>query len=139
MTKVVEQICIIRAIETNGSNLTLSLEPKKQQCEGCNGRCAKMLKPTELIKIDQKISDYSLNEEVVLYMDKSHLRNLIISILGLPLFALLLIVILGTIFNFNEIQIIVSIFLSLLAIFALQVKYLNFSNQMNIKKYNKDS
>jgi ABC-type antimicrobial peptide transport system permease subunit len=70
-------------------------------------------------------------------MDKNHLRNLIIGILGIPLFALLSVVIAGTIFNFAEWQIILAIFLTLISIFICQVKYFENKHQLKVEKCQK--
>tara|TARA_Y100001960_G_scaffold297455_1_gene343878 strand:+ start:303 stop:719 length:417 start_codon:yes stop_codon:yes gene_type:complete len=138
MNNIVEQICIIRAVEDNGSNLTLSLEPKKQKCKGCDGKCAKMLKPEQLIEVPTNLKDLSVGEEVMLYMDKKYLRNLVFGILGIPLFALLVIVVLGSVLNFSELQIILAIFMTLISIFILQVKYFENKQQLRVEKVNKD-
>jgi hypothetical protein len=137
MKNIVEQICVIRAVKDNGSNLTLSVEPVKQKCPGCDGKCAKMLKPSELIEVSYDKHDVEVNDRVVLYMDKNHLRNLIIGILGIPLFALLSVVIAGTIFNFAEWQIILAIFLTLISIFICQVKYFENKHQLKVEKCQK--
>lgn len=134
MKNVVEQVCIVRAVKNSGSNFILSLEPKKQKCKGCDGKCAKMLKPVEYIDIAYHKDDLKVNDEVMLYMDKNYLAKLVFQVLGLPLLTLLGIVILGTIFNLSEVFLMASIFISLSVLFFLQVKYLKIEKQLKLKK-----
>ncbi|HAG53103.1 MAG TPA: hypothetical protein DCL21_04880 [Alphaproteobacteria bacterium] len=134
MKNVVEQVCIVRAIKNNGSNVVLSLEPKKQKCKGCDGKCAKMLKPVEYIDIAYNKDDLEVDDEIMLYMEKNYLAKLVFQVLGLPLLALLTIVILGTALDFSESLLIASIFISLSVIFFLQVRYLKVEKQLKIRK-----
>jgi positive regulator of sigma E activity len=135
--KVVEQICIIRAIEIDGSSSMLSLEPKKQQCPTCDGKCVKMLKPTELIKLKSNLKNLELNQELVLYMDKADLRGMVMLVLGLPLFVLLFIVVIGAYLKISEIYLIAIIAISLASMFYLQTKYLQFNRQIKVRKLDK--
>lgn len=134
MNKVVEQTCIVRAVKNNGSNFILSLEPKKQACKGCDGKCAKMLKPTELIDIEYNHDDIKVGDLVLLYMDKKYLAKLVCYVLGVPLAILLLIVSLGYAFNIPELMLIMLIFVSLFISFVLQVRFLKLSKQIMVSK-----
>lgn len=131
---VVEQICIIRAIEKDGSFSTLSLEPKKVACATCDGKCVKMLKPSELIELKTDLNGLQLNDEVMLYMDKSDLRNMVVRVMGLPLLLLLAIVLIGSFYNISELYLISVIATSLVITFILQVRYLEFNKQIKVRK-----
>lgn len=133
---VVEQICIIRAVEKSGSNFSISLEPKKVACATCDGKCVKMLKPAELIKLETA-ENVSVGQEVMLYMDKKELRSMIIMVLGAPLLVLLSIVALGSYFNIAEYILIASIFTALIVMFIWQVRYLKFASRINIRPVDK--
>lgn len=133
---VVEQICIIRAVEKSGSNFSISLEPKKVACATCDGKCVKMLKPAELIKLETA-ENVSVGQEVMLYMDKKELRSMIIRVLGAPLLVLLSIVALGSYFNIAEYILIASIFTALIVMFIWQVRYLKFASRINIRQVGK--
>lgn len=136
MTNVVEQICIIRAIDNSGSKTIISLEPKKVPCATCDGKCVKMLKPSELIELETDLAGLELNQEVMLYMDKTDLRRMVVRVFGAPLLLLLAIVLIGTSYDISEINLIITIAISLVVIFIFQVRYLQFSKQIKVRKLN---
>lgn len=133
MTKVVEQICTVMAVKNNGSSFIVSLEPKKQQCPTCDGKCVKMMKPSELIELP---TDLNLVEgdEVVLFMDKKDLSSMVIRVMGIPLSILVLTVALGTYLDVSELALIGLVMGLLVISFIWQVRYLQFNNQIRLKK-----
>lgn len=133
---IIEQICTVRAVEKSGSKFSVALEPKKVACPTCDGKCVKMLKPSELIEVETDL-DLALDEEIVLYMDKADLRNMVVKVMGLPLLILLATVLLGTHFAIPEFALIAIIFALLAVIFIFQVRYLEFNKQIKLRKLDK--
>ena len=131
---VLEQICTVRAINDNGSSFILSLEPKKEKCKGCNGKCAKMLKPTELIEVEYEYNDLAENDLVLLYMAKKDLTKMVFNVLGYPLILLVLFAFIANVLSLNEYFTIAAIFTGLILMFILQVKFIKLKKQIKVKK-----
>lgn len=132
---ILQQKCTVKKIIKNNSGCTLYLEPKKQPCPGCNGKCSRMLKKSELIEINYNKQDLRLEQEVMVILSKIDLIKMVIFILGLPLVVLVLIVFTGSVLNIKEYLTVLVTFLSLSLTFFIQIKLIKAKNVFKIVKY----
>ena len=128
---VVNQDCVVRAVEKDGSRYTLFLEPTKEPCPGCNGKCSKMLKPSDLIEFAYH-KDLPIGQEVVVSVSKTDMSLMVFLALGVPVVEIIAIVTLAYLFNLHELYTTLAIFIALFATFVLQVKVFKLQNVMTI-------
>lgn len=132
--KDLQQNCLVKSLEKKGSKSFLLLEPIKVQCPSCNGKCARMLKPSELIEYEYDKNDIKVGDVVSLSLNHNYLIKMVTLVFGLPLTVLLICLFVVRQLSFTDYQQILISVVVLLLVFALQVKYIKFSHKLKLTK-----
>lgn len=129
-----QQNCIVKSIKEKGSKSILLLEPIKVQCPSCNGKCARMLKPSELIEYEYDKQNVEVGNIVCLSLDNMYLIKMVGLVFGVPLAVLLGTLLVVKLLGFSDYQQILTSLLMLVFVFALQARFIKFSKKLKLTK-----